>query len=131
MPIKRLTIELDDSPDLGRPTGVPESVRQSGTDVFKDLPLTTTPSEKASDETEFADVGRATLKAPGWTAADLIAESVNDARAMATILMFAPFVLFVAKIQTFKDLFTRQLLVSCSMRCGLVCLGSRAETASE
>ena len=104
MAIKRLTIELDDSSDRVRSTTVPEGLRVRESSELKQRELTSAPSEKDAEETVSPKPGVALPRATGRTVADLVAEFVNDARAMATILMFLPFIIFVPKIQGFSDL---------------------------
>ena len=104
MAIKRLTIEMDDSSDRGRQTTVPEGLRVKESIELKQRELTSIPSETDAEETVSPKPGAALPRATGRTVADLIAEFVNDARAMATILMFAPFIIFVSKIERFDDL---------------------------
>lgn len=103
MAIKRLTIEMDDSPDTARLTGVPEGLRVTQPTELKERELTGIPTGKESDETVSPVSGKAAPRAPGRTVPDLVAEFVNDARAMVTILMFVPFVVFVVKIQSIND----------------------------
>lgn len=104
MAIKRVTFELDDSPNHANGTTIPEGVRTSPTQDFKGRELTVSPSDIRQSETDSPGTASAPLRAPGRTISDLIAEFKDDARAMATILMFVPFVVFVAKIHAFGDL---------------------------
>ena len=105
MAFKRvITIELDDAPDRGRQTSVPKSPEAPGEQGFKVRELTAAPSEAETAETTSPKVGQASPKAPGRTFPDLVAEFMNDARVMATILMFAPFPFFAGKVQGVPDL---------------------------
>ena len=104
MAIKRLTIELDDSPDRAGPTAIPEGVRATGATEFKAQEMTRIPSKKESEETQSPEGGKVNPRAPGRTISDLVAEYVNEPRVMATLLIFAPFPFFAARIQMFSDL---------------------------
>ncbi|RJQ46794.1 MAG: hypothetical protein C4528_06320 [Gammaproteobacteria bacterium] len=104
MAIKRLTIELDDSPDRAGQTKVPEGARVAETKDFKAREMTGLPTEKESEETQSPETARANPRAPGRTSSDLFAEFVNQPRAMATLLIFAPVPFFAMKIQSFGDL---------------------------
>ncbi|MBI4100572.1 hypothetical protein HY439_02420 [Candidatus Microgenomates bacterium] len=104
MPIKRLTLEFDDSPDRRQPTTVPEGLRLKEAGELKQRDLTSIPSEQDVEETISPKPGAALPRATGRTVADLIADSMDDARAMATILMFVPFIVFGLKVQKFGDL---------------------------
>jgi hypothetical protein len=104
MAIKRLTIELDDSSDRVRPTTVPEGLRVKEATELKQRELTSAPTEKDTVETISPLPGAAIPRAIGRTLADLIAEFLNDSRAMATILLFVSFIIFVPKIQKLDDL---------------------------
>jgi hypothetical protein len=70
---------------------------------LKERESTGIPTGKESDETVSPVSGKAAPRAPGRTVPDLVAEFVNDPRAMATILMFVGFVVFVVKIQSIND----------------------------
>ena len=104
MAIRRFTIELDDSPDRAGQTKIPEGARVAEAKEFKARELTGLPTEREFEETQSPEVARATPRAPGRTASDLVAEFVNQPRAMATLLVFAPFPFFTTKIQSFGDL---------------------------
>ena len=104
MAIKRVTVELDDSPDQAALTRIPEAARGALSKDFKTREMTTIPTEETA-ETQSLDIGGAARKAPGRTMSDLVAEFVNQPRAMATLLMFAPFAVYLpTKIPSFGHL---------------------------
>jgi hypothetical protein len=95
---KRVTIELDDAPDRGGQTSTPitqEGAREQG---FKVRQLTGVPTESDAAETTAANAGQSSPKAPGRTFSDLVAEFMTNSQVMATILMFAPFIVFAGSV---------------------------------
>lgn len=104
MAIKRLTIDLDDAPDRGPRTAVPQGLQRTGTEELKDRQLTKGPPDSETDETVSPSSGKVVPRAPGRTWGDLVAEFQNQPRAMATLLMFISIVPFVAKISKPGDL---------------------------
>lgn len=104
MAFKRVTIELDDTPDRGGQTSVPtnqEGAREQG---FKVRQLTGVPTESDAVETTSPNAGQAAPRAPGRTFSDLVAEFMNNPQVMATILMFAPFIVFAGSVKAIYDL---------------------------
>ncbi len=107
MAIKRLTIELDDVPESQGPTNVPVSLAGGSKQTSKETQGRTEVTEYSS-EVEAEAQGQ--LSAPsshpvfGRTVSDLVAEFINNPRAMATLLTFIPFVVFVTKIDSIESL---------------------------
>lgn len=66
--------------------------------------MTGTLTERQREETESGEAGAAVARTTGRTIADLVAEFRNDSRAMATLLIFVPFVLFAGRIEKLDDL---------------------------
>ena len=104
MAIKRLTIELDDAPDRGGQTSPPESLLARPEQSLKERELTSPPTGSEPEETDASRPGIASTRPTGRTFPDLIAEFVNEPRAIATILMFASFLAFVVKTKELSDL---------------------------
>jgi hypothetical protein len=105
MAIKRLAIvELDDTPDTDSQTKVPD-VLGVKTPPLRDRDATRL-SPGTSDETDSPAAGAVPTKQIGRTAWDLVSEFFNEPRAMATILFFGAFALFVfgGEVKTFADL---------------------------
>ncbi len=98
MPIKRFTIELDDTVDQASPTHVPVSLTLARTEKAKDNSTPASiPTHYAEDnDTEQQSTYR--TKQTGRTFPDLITEFMDNPRVMSTILMFASFIIFVNKI---------------------------------
>ena len=96
MAIKRVTFELDYSPDLVGQTKVPDAARLAESKNFKTREVTGLPIEKEVVETKSLEVAAPSPRAPGRTMSDLVAEFVNQPRAMATVLMFLPFAICLA-----------------------------------
>ncbi len=97
MSIKRVTIELDDSVDTVTPTKAPPSLARQN----KIKRTSSTPSgipDYDNDANEDKQIIYSASKQTGRTFPDLISEFIENPRAMATILMFAPFIIFVSKI---------------------------------
>ena len=104
MAIRRLTIELDDSPDRAGQTKIPEGARAAESKEFKASRVTGLPTEKEMEETESPAFAAASPRAAGRTISDLVVEFVNEPRAMATLLIFLPVPFFVTIIRSLTDL---------------------------
>ena len=89
--------------DTGPSTTVPEALRPSPPVDLKSKDQTALPSEE-DGETSSPVAGKASPRRIGRTFSDLFAESMDDGRVMATLLIFAPFVAFVRSIEEFDDL---------------------------
>ena len=101
MAIRRVTIELDDSADNNRTTTVPTSLTKRGPIETKKRDLTdVTVYEEKVEEAEPPEGAPSVPITIGRTFPDLVSEFINNPRAMATILMFAPFIVFVVKIDS-------------------------------
>jgi len=97
MPIKRLTIELDDSADQTSPTSAPESLVTVKSRAKRD----NTPSSMPTHyEDENDEKGTYKTNKTGRTFPDLITESMDNPKVMFVILMFAPFIIFASKIDS-------------------------------
>lgn len=103
MAFKRVTVEFHDTPDTDRATTVPEPLRASTPVDLKSKDLTNLPSEEEG-ETTSPITGEAPPRRIGRTVSDLFVEFKDDGRVVGTLLMFAPFVPFVIKIEEFGDL---------------------------
>lgn len=103
MAIRRVTIELDDSEEKVRSTDIPESLKLPKKENAIMEQATTVPDP---DDTDANDLPKTPLQVvtTGRTFSDLVAEFINDARAMATILMILPFLIFVTKINSLEYL---------------------------
>ena len=95
MAIKRVTFELDDSPDRGE-TRVPAAARLAESKGFKTRQMTGLPTEKEVVETQSLEIAGPSPRAPGRTMSDLVAEFINQPRAMATLLILVPFAISLA-----------------------------------
>lgn len=104
MAIKRVTIELDDTPDRVSPTTVPESLRPKKAHDLKQKESTAIPQIEDTAETSLERPNLPAGRVVGRTTADLVADFANNPRAMATILVFIPFIPFVPKINQLADL---------------------------
>ncbi|MEW6518680.1 MAG: hypothetical protein AB1461_04640 [Thermodesulfobacteriota bacterium] len=100
MPIKRLTIELDDSVDQISPTQVPGSLTLSRTEKTKEDTTPSTLPTHYAEESGTEPINTYRSKQTGRTFPDLITEFMDTPRAMSTILMFVPFIIFVPKIDS-------------------------------
>jgi len=100
MSIRRLTIELDDSVDRTSPTKVPDSLIPSRQEkIDKDITPSSLPTHY-EEENDTEEVIAYKAKQTGRTFPDLIAEFIDNPRAMSTILMFVPFIIFIPKIDS-------------------------------
>ncbi len=104
MAIKRLTIELDDSAENIGPTGVPPSLIGGKSRALKEMVSTDVTEYDTSIEANSPQDVSTPLVTTGRTFADLIIEFMNNPRAMATMLIFVPFIIFVAKIDSVQSL---------------------------
>lgn len=104
MAIKRVTIELDDSPEGDKSTAPPSTQKQQEFTEAKKHSLTGTPDYKYSEETTLPNNQPTAPITTGRTFPDLISEFANNSRAMATTLIFVPFIIFVAKIDNIESL---------------------------
>jgi len=103
MAIKRLTIELDDSDEKIRRTDIPESLKIPKKERASIEQATTVPDPDDTDANEHFKVPPQTITT-GRTFSDLVTEFINNPRAMATILMIIPFLIFVANINSIEYL---------------------------
>ncbi len=104
MAIKRVTIELDDSPEGDEPTSLPSPSKKQEFTESKKQNLTGVPAYKESEATDLPDKDTKPPATTGRTYADLFSESANNPRAMATFLMLIPFVIFVLKIDSIESM---------------------------
>jgi len=98
MAIKRLTIVLDDSDEKIRRTDIPESLKIPRKENASIERATTIPNSDDTDANEHFKIPPQTITT-GRTFSDLVTEFINNPRAMATILMIIPFLIFVTNIQ--------------------------------
>lgn len=101
MAIRRVTYEIDDSPERG-PTRLPEGVHPA-TELE---PLENRLTDVARPE-EFLSTSRGERARPpatGRTPSDLFVEFVHQPRAMATLLTFAPCVAYAPWVDMLTDL---------------------------
>ncbi len=103
MPIKRVTIELDDTIDSRSPTAVPPSLTPAKQTKPRDNTTDGIP-EYGEEGTGLAQRSSGRTTNTGRTFPDLISEFIGNPRAMATILMFVPFPFFVSKIENIDSL---------------------------
>ena len=103
MAIRRLTIELDDSDEKVRSTDIPESLKIPKKENATVEQATTIPDPDDTDANDLSKTPPQVITT-GRTFSDLVAEFINDPRAMATILMIIPFLIFVAKINSIEYL---------------------------
>lgn len=101
MPIKRVTIELDDSVDQTSPTSAPESLTHPKPEHLKDSTPSSIPDYSEDESNTSKIVSGSQIKKIGRTFPDLIIEFMDKPRAMSTILMFVPFIIFANKINSF------------------------------
>lgn len=104
MAIKRLTIELDDIVDLKGSTTVPAALTSKQEFSLERKQPTGIAAYEKTEETETLNLSEKLSPTTGRTFPDLIIEFKNSPRAMATILMFVPVILFVTKVKSFVDL---------------------------
>ena len=103
MAIKRLPIELDDSDEKVRRTDIPESLKIPRKENTTMEQATTIPDPDDTDANEHFKTPPQAITT-GRTFSDLVTEFINDSRAMVTILMIIPFLIFVAKINSIEYL---------------------------
>jgi len=106
MAVKRLTIELDDIPDVSDPTTSPSSLLPQET-----LPARQGGTELPSRQADYQDVDAGPspetgkpANAFGRTLADLVFAFVNRPEFMATFFVFIAFTVSVARFQKISDL---------------------------
>lgn len=102
MAIKRVTIEIDDSLDMSAPTGSLDQPTETKITEAKGKHSTRLPDYAPTEKTEpllDSPLPQATV---GRTFPDLIAESQENPRVMATILTFVPFVVFITRLNNFQ-----------------------------
>jgi len=101
----RFTIEIDDIADGPNITSAPSSITSREGEEAKKRELTSAPADDEeiieAEPPEQASVRPITI---GRTFSDLVAEFKNDSRAMATILVILPFVVFIARIDAVKHI---------------------------
>lgn len=101
MAIKRLTIELDDAVDSTTSTMVPSSFGEKQKEPTQDAPDGTRIPDSTKEEAAFSTKEKSVvLPTTGRTFADLVHDSANDYRVMATFLMTLPFVFFVTNLDS-------------------------------
>ena len=103
MAIKRLTIVLDDSDEKIRRTDIPESLKIPRKENASIEQATTIPNSDDTDANEYFKIPPQTITT-GRTFSDLVTEFINNTRAMATILMIIPFLIFVTNIKSIEYL---------------------------
>ena len=104
MAIKRLTIELDDSAENIGPTAIPPSLTDSKSHLLKEIESTDVTEYDSNIETNTPLDAQTQHITIGRTFPDLIVEFMKNPSAMATILIFVPFIIFVAKIDCIESL---------------------------
>lgn len=104
MAIKRFTVEFDDSTDGQKATASPLVKAEQDYSESKKQELTSPGQYGYEEDTESSQEVSAPQVTTGRTFPDLISEFVNNPRAMATTLMFVPFIIFVAKIDSLEAL---------------------------
>lgn len=104
MAIKRLTIELDDSVENIGPTGAPASLTEGKSTALKEISSTEVTEYNTSIEADSPQDVPTVSVTTGRTFPDLIIEFMNTPRAMATLLVFVPFIIFAAKIDSIESL---------------------------
>ena len=104
MAIKRLTIELDDSPESQKATTPPTAHQEQEFTEAKKHGLTGTPEYAVAEETTLPEKSGQPPVTFGRTFTDLLSEFANNPRAMATALMIVPFVIFAAKIDSIESI---------------------------
>jgi len=106
MAIKRVTIELDDAPDITRSTAPPASLVTKKM-VSSKTQSTSTPEEQEdyrAPESLEKERGDARLREMiGRTPSDLVFAFINRPEFMATALTFLAFLIFVGKLQKPAD----------------------------
>ena len=113
MAIKRLTIELDDAVDSTTSTMVPSSSGEKQKEPTQDAPDGTKIPDSTKEEAAVSPKEKSVAQpTTGRTFADLVHDSANDYRVMATLLMALPFVIFVAKLDSVAA-FKYPLLTGC------------------
>ena len=106
MAVKRVTIEIDDAPDMTRSTAPPASL-VTEKKVSSEIQSTSTPEEQddyrgqESLEKERGDARP--LETIGRTPSDLVFAFINRPEFMATALTFLAFLIFVGKLQQLAD----------------------------
>lgn len=107
MAVKRLTIELDDYPDMGRPTSPPSTLLSKEATLPASRSETDIPARQ-SDYQQAEPGGMShtglTKEIVGRTPADLVYTFINRPEFMATALLFLAFLISVAKLQAVVDL---------------------------
>lgn len=107
MAIKRVTIELDDTPDTGNRTLPPPSLIGPEKALPADREKTDTPAQqevykKEEAEMRAQDTG-VKVETIGRTPADLVVAFINRPEFMAFVLTFLAFLIFVVKLQQLSD----------------------------
>lgn len=102
MAIRRVTFEIDDAMDKNPGTSVPPSLI-GGKEIMKkrEETMTQSPNTEHTD-TESTQTGGIT-RIHGRTWSDLIHESKNTPRDMATLFIIIPFVIFISKINSIES----------------------------
>ena len=101
MAIKRLTIELDDAVDSTTSTMVPSSSGEKQKEPTQDAPDGTKIPDSTKEEAAVSPKEKSVAQpTTGRTFPDLVHDSANDYRVMATLLMALPFPFFAAKIDS-------------------------------
>ena len=106
MAIKRVTIELDDAPDMAKSTAPPPSLIAKKEDL-SEIKSTSTPEQRADyrePEALEKDQGGSRLSQMiGRTPSDLVFTFINRPEFMATALTFLAFLIFVGKLHNLAD----------------------------
>lgn len=121
MAVKRITFEIDDSPDSTALTRMPESlaVVPQGT-IQKEVFFTETPDNQpnySDDAIKPADgSGRSIQEPVGRTPSDLVASYSSRPEFVTTAITMFSFVVFASKIQSLEDVILPlgiSLLINC------------------
>jgi hypothetical protein len=102
MAIRRVTFEMDDTIDKNPRTSVPSSL-VSGKEIMKKREENMTQSPDTEDIDTESTLKGGIPKIHGRTWSDLIHESKNTPRDMATLFIIIPFVIFVSKIDSIES----------------------------
>lgn len=103
--VTKVTIdEVNDSAEIGAFTNVPASLTGlASLELYKGTP-TDIPEAEDIEETDSPQDTFVSPVTIGRTFPDLLVDFKNDTRAMATVLTFLPFIVFVTKIDSIGSL---------------------------
>jgi hypothetical protein len=107
MAIKRVTIEIDDMPDMARATAPPSSLVRKKQSLPAEKHETSPPEEQDDySEREAVEKEQNVVRGAesiGRTPSDLVYTFINRPEFMPTALTFLAFLIFVSKLQQLDD----------------------------